>query len=100
MQNSIYKEDIVDENLGAISPFQKKILESYNLDKKIFGLRLKDHGTGKTFIFDRWSSTDGEENVYDYMKDKNLNMAALEKKYLEMNELNSIYDASKEGSGI
>jgi len=45
MKQSIFKKTIQDETLGQISPYQKAILESYNLDENIFALKLIDPAT-------------------------------------------------------
>jgi hypothetical protein len=100
MKNSVHEKNIHDDNLGLISPFQQKILESFNLDKEIFALELKDPATNKVYIFDRWILTNGEKDLYQYMRDKNISMDELEKKYLQMDQKNSIYDVNKEGTGI
>lgn len=101
MKNSIHKRDIIDIQLGEeISLFQQNILESYHLDSKVFALKLKDEATAKEYIFDYWSSVDGEETVYEYMKNRNFDMKSLERAYLQHHEKFKIYDARQEGRGI
>lgn len=101
MKNSIHKRDIMDLHLEEkISLFQKKILESYNLDTKIFALKLKDEATLEEYYFGRWSSGAGEETVYEYMKNNNFDMCSLERAYLKLHEKCNMHDARKEGRGI
>jgi len=96
MKQSIFKKTIQDKTLGQISPYQKAILESYNLDKDIFALKLTDPATGKVHWFSKWVSPTHESTVYEYMKKKNLSIEDLEKMHIRIQSSNSIYDPKKE----
>ena len=94
MVNSIHKQNIYNHELDRyISPYQKKILESYRLDENIFILTLQDNITKEIYNFAKWESAVKEDvTVYDYMKRNNITIEKLEIQYQRAIKANQEYD--------
>lgn len=102
MTDSIHKQNIYSEELGRyITPYQKKILESYKLDDSTFVLTLQDSVTKEIHTFPKWESAKKEDiTVYDYMKNKNISIDKLEIQHQKMIKANQKYDVSLEYAGV
>jgi hypothetical protein len=101
MQKSIYEKSLMDLNLEClISPFQKKILDAFNLNDNVVGLAIVDPVTTEKILIGKWGTPNKEESVYDYMKRSNLNIDELELRRREIDTAGSIYDPRKEATGL
>jgi flagellar biosynthesis chaperone FliJ len=102
MVNSIHKQNIYNHELDRyISPYQKKILESYKLDNNTFVLTLQDSVTKEIHTFPKWESAVKEDvTVYDCMKRKNITIEKLEIQYRRVIKANQKYDVLLEYTGV
>jgi len=100
VSSSIFKQDIKDSKLGMISMYQKVILDTYNLDEKIFSLNLLDKQTGREYVFGSWSSVNSEDTVYEYMENRNISIEELEMQHNKRMDRHKIYNPTLEKNGI
>lgn len=102
MTNSIHQQNIYDVSLERkVSPFQKKILDSYKLENETFVLTLSDSTTKDMYTFPRWESENNSDiTVYDYIRRRQITIEDLENEYRKNMKANQKYDESLERTGL